>query len=64
MSQINTSDTESQYLDSNLSVFNDIISTKMFDKRNDFYFNSATHATPHDVYLLKRFARASSHVYD
>ena len=34
----NTSATEDLFLDLNLSVFNDILSTKIYDKRDDFDF--------------------------
>ena len=34
----NTSDTEAVLLDLHLSISNEIVSTKIYDKRNDFYF--------------------------
>ena len=34
----NTSDTEASFLDLHLSISNDIVSTKMYDKREDFDF--------------------------
>ena len=34
----NTSDTEAAFLDSHLSIFNDIVSTKMYDKHDEFDF--------------------------
>ena len=34
----NTSDTEAQFLDLHLSISNDIVSTKIYDKRDDFDF--------------------------
>ena len=34
----NTSDTESAFLDLHLSISNDIVSTKIYDKRDDFDF--------------------------
>ena len=33
-----TSDTEVAFLNLQLSISNDIISTKIYDKRDDFYF--------------------------
>ena len=33
------SDTEAAFLDVNLSIHNDTVSTKMYDKRDDFDFN-------------------------
>ena len=35
----NASDTETAFLDSNLSIHNDIVSTKIYDKRDDFNFD-------------------------
>ena len=32
----NTSDTEAAFLDLHLSISNDIVSTKIYDKRDDF----------------------------
>ena len=32
-------DTEAAFLDLNLSIHNDIVSTKIYDKRDDFNFN-------------------------
>ena len=34
----NTSDTEAAFLDLHLSISNDIVSTKIYDKRDDFAF--------------------------
>ena len=34
----NTSDTEAAFLDLHLSITNDIVSTKIYDKRDDFDF--------------------------
>ena len=65
-----TSDTEAAFLDLQLSISNDIVSTKIYDKRNDFDFNivnfpfldDVPHSTSYGVYIsqLIRFARASS----
>ena len=35
----NASDTEASILDLNLSIHNDIVSTKIYDKRDDFNFD-------------------------
>ena len=35
----NTSDTEAAFLDLHLSISNDIVSTKIYDKRDDFNFD-------------------------
>ena len=60
-------------LDLNLSIHNDIVSTKIYDKRDDFNFDivnfpffdgDVTQRPSYGVYIsqLIRFARASSHV--
>ena len=36
LNKANTSDTEAAFLDLHLSIFNDIVSTKFYDKRDDF----------------------------
>ena len=38
LNKANTSDTEAAYLDLNLSISNDIVSTKIYDKHDDFDF--------------------------
>ena len=38
LNKANTSDTEVAFLDLHLSISNDIVSTKIFDKRDDFDF--------------------------
>ena len=38
LNQTNTSDTSAAFLDLHLSISNDIVSTKSYDKRNDFDF--------------------------
>ena len=35
LTKANTSDTEAAFLDLHLSIFNDIVSTKPYDKRDD-----------------------------
>ena len=71
----NTSDTEAAFLDLHLSISNDIVSTKIYDKRDDFDFEivnfpfldgDVPRSTSYGVYIsqLIRFARASSYVTD
>ena len=38
LNKANTSDTETTFLDLHLSISNDIVSTKIYDKRDDFDF--------------------------
>ena len=67
----NTSDTEAAFLGLHLSFSNDIVSTKIYDKRDDFDFENVnfpfldgddSRSTSYGVYIsqLIRFARASS----
>ena len=69
LNKANTSDTEAAFLDLHLSISNDIVSTKIYDKRDDFDFEivndgDVPRSTPYGVYIsqLIRFARASSYV--
>ena len=39
INKANASDTEAAFLDLNLSIHNDIASTKIYDKRDDFNFD-------------------------
>ena len=75
LNKANTSDTEAGFLDLHLSISNDIVSTKIYDKRDDFDFEivnfpfldgDVPHSTSYGVYTsqLFRFARASSYVTD
>ena len=41
LNKANTSDTEAAFLDLHLSISNDIVSTKIYDKREDFDFEIA-----------------------
>ena len=70
-----TSDTEASFLDFHLSISNDFVLTKIYDKRDDFDFEivnfpfldgDVSHTTFYIVYFsqLTRFGRASSHVAD
>ena len=38
LNKANTSDTDAAFLDLHLSISNDILSTKIYDKRDDFDF--------------------------
>ena len=67
------SDTETAFLDLHLSFANDIVSTKIYDKHDDFDFEivnfpygDVPRFTSYGVYIsqLIRFARASSYVAD
>ena len=70
----NTSDTKAVFLDLHLSISNDIVSTKIYDKRDNFDFeivnfpflDDVPRSTSYGVYIsqLIRFARASSYVTD
>ena len=70
LNRANTSDTEAAFLDLHLSLSKDIVSTKIYDKRDDFDFDivngDAPRSTSYGVYSsqLIRFARASSYVAD
>ena len=75
LNKANSSDTESTFLDLHLSVSNDIVSTKIYDKRADFDFEivnfpfldgDVPRSTSYGVYIsqLISFTRASSYVAD
>ena len=75
LNKANTSETEAAFLDLHLSISNDIVSTKIYDKRDDFDFEivnfpfldgDVLRSTSYGVYIsqLIRFARASSIVAD
>ena len=75
LNKANTSYTEAAILDLHLSISNDIVSTKMYDERDDFDFEIVTfpfldgdtpRSTSYGVYIsqLIRFVRSSSHVAD
>ena len=75
LNKANASDTKAAFLDLHLSVSNDIVSTKIYDKRDDFDLEivnfpflggDVPRSTSYGVYIsqLIRFARASSHVAD
>ena len=71
----NSSDTEAPFLDLNLCISNGTVSTKIYDKRDDFDFDIVSFPfldgdvpwrTSYGVYIsqLIRFARASSNLND
>ena len=75
LNKANTSDTEAAFLDLHLSNFNNIVSAKIYDKRDDTDFEIVNFpfldgdvplSTTYGVYMsqLIRVARASSHVAD
>ena len=75
LNKANTSDTEAAFLDLHLSISNDIVSTKIYDKRDDFDFEIVNFpfldgdvlcSTSYGVNIsqLISFARASSIVAD
>ena len=75
LNKANTSDTEAAFLDLHLLISNDISSTKIYDKRDDFDFEivnlpfldgDVPRSTSYGVYISQRirFARASSIVAD
>ena len=75
LNKANASDTEAAFLDLHLSISNEIVSTKIYDKRDDFDFEivnfpfldgDVPRSTSYGVYIsqLIRFARASSYVAD
>ena len=75
LNKANTSDTEAAFLDMHLSISNDIVSSKIYNKRDDFDFEIVSfpfldgdvpRSTSYGVYInqLIRFARASSYITD
>ena len=75
LNKANTSDNEAAFLDLHLSVSNNIVSSKIYDKRDDFDFeifnfpfldDDVPRSTSYGVYIsqLIRFARAPSNVTD
>ena len=75
LNKANTSDTKAAFLDLHLSISNNIVSTKIYDKRDEFDFEivnfpfsdgDVPRSTSYGVYIFQffRFVRASSHVAD
>ena len=56
LNKANTSDTEAAFLDLHLPISNDIVSTKIYDKRDDFDFEivndrDVPRSTSYGVYI-------------
>ena len=75
LNKANNADTEAPFLDLHLSISNGFVSSKIYDKRDDFDFDivnfpfldgDVPRSTSYGVYIsqLIRFARVSSHVVD
>ena len=70
LNKANTSDTEAPFLDLHLSISNGFVSSKIYDKRDDFDFIIANfsffRSTSYGFYISQfiRFARMSIHVAD
>ena len=68
LNRANSSVTEAPFLDLNLCISNSTVSTKIYDKRDDFDFDIVNfpRRTSYGVYIsqLIRFARASSNLND
>ena len=75
LNKANASDTAAPFLDLHLSILNGFVSSKIYDKRDDFDFDivnfsflggDVPRSTSYRVYIsqLIRFARVSSHVTD
>ena len=75
LNKANSSDTEAPFLDLNLSITNGIVSSKIYDKKDDFSFEIVNFPfldgyvprfLSYGVYIsqLNRFARVCSNVDD
>ena len=75
LNKANMSDTKTSFLDLHLSISDDFVKTKIYDKRDDFYFDivnfpfldgDVPRSMSYGVYIsqLIRFARVSSHFDD
>ena len=70
INKANTSDTKASFLDLHLSISNNIVSTKIYDKFRNCQFpifnDDVPHSTTYGVYISQtiRFPRASSHDAD
>ena len=70
LNKANSSDTEAAFLDLHLSISNDIVSTKIYDKRDDFDFEIVNFpfldgdVSRSTSYGVHSFARASSYITD
>ena len=75
LNKANSFDTEAAFLDLNLSITNGIVSSKIYDKRDDFDFGTVNfpfldgdvpRSPSYGIYIsqLIRFARVCSYVYE
>ena len=75
LNKANTSDTEAPFLELHLSISNSLVSSKIYDKRDDFDFDivniplldgDVPHRPSYGVYIIQliRFDRVCSHVDD
>ena len=75
LNKVNTSDTEAPFLDLHVSILDEFVSSKIYNKRDDFDFDivdfpflddDVPRTTSYGVYIsqLIRFARVSSHLAD
>ena len=75
LNKANTADTEAPFLDLHLTISNGFVSSKIYDKRDDFDFDivifpfldgDVPRSNSYGIYIsqLIRFARVSSHVVD
>ena len=75
LNKVNISDTEAPFIDLQLSVANGFVSSKLYDKRDDFDFDivnfpflddDVPRRASYDVYIsqLIRFVRVCNHVAD
>ena len=75
LNKANSSDTETLFLDLNLSITNGIVSSKIYDKWDDFYYEivnfsfldgDVSRSPSYGVYIsqLIRFSRVCSNVDD
>lgn len=75
LNKANTSNTNTPFLDLDINISNEIIHTKIYDKRDDFNFEivnfpfldgDVPRAPSYGIYIsqLVRYARASTHVID
>ena len=75
LNKVNTTDTEASFLDLHLSIANGFVSSKIYDKRDDFDFDivnfpfldgDVPRRASFGVYILQliRFARVCNHVAD
>ena len=75
LNKANTSDAEASFIDLHLSILDGLVSSKIFDKRDDFDFDivnfpfldsDVPRTTSYGIYISKliRFARVSSYLTD